>query len=122
SCPRTPAPSDPFVDEDIDHPDRIVLSHIVIQTFRKQRGLPTICTLNEAAHNPPPADLRRLPYFARTEGVFTQLQSEMVFRQAVDQGLRGGAPHAGDREDAPRRSAAGKSFWEPESPSPRPHP
>jgi hypothetical protein len=32
-------------DEEIDHPDRIILGHIVIATFGKQRGLPTACTL-----------------------------------------------------------------------------
>ena len=39
-----------FVNEDIDHADRIILSHIVVETFGKQRRLPAICTLNEAAH------------------------------------------------------------------------
>jgi len=39
-----------LIDEDIDHSDRIILGHIVIETFGKQRRLPAICTLNEAAH------------------------------------------------------------------------
>lgn len=39
-----------LVDEDIDHPDRIILGHIIIETFGKQRRLPAVCTLNEAAH------------------------------------------------------------------------
>lgn len=40
-----------FVDEYIDHSDWTILGHIVIQTFGKQRWLPAICTLNEAAHS-----------------------------------------------------------------------
>ncbi|MNE98776.1 hypothetical protein D3C80_1973430 [compost metagenome] len=39
-----------LIDEDIDHADRIILGHIVVETFGKQRRLPAICTLNEAAH------------------------------------------------------------------------
>ncbi len=39
-----------LVDEDVDHPDRIILGHIVVETFGKQRLLPAIGTLNEAAH------------------------------------------------------------------------
>ncbi len=39
-----------LVDEDIDHPDRIILGHVVVETFGKQRLLPAIRTLNEAAH------------------------------------------------------------------------
>ena len=39
-----------FVDEDIDNPDRIILGHKVVETIGKQRLLPAICTLNEAAH------------------------------------------------------------------------
>ncbi|GEM_PF-3328955 len=39
-----------LVDEDIHHPDWIILGHIVVETFGKQRLLPAIGTLNEAAH------------------------------------------------------------------------
>ena len=53
-CGRHPLKPQPLqiqlVDEDIDHPDRIILGHIVIKTLGKQRLLPAICTLNEAAH------------------------------------------------------------------------
>lgn len=49
-----------FVDKDIDHTNRVLLGHIVIETFGKQRRLPAICTLNKAAHNQPHADLRRI--------------------------------------------------------------
>ena len=58
ATPRTPrrmtgcsqATKVQFVDKDIDHPDRIILGHIVVETLGKQRLLPTVRTLNEAAH------------------------------------------------------------------------
>lgn len=37
------------VDEDIDHPHRVLLGYIVVQTFGEQRRLPSVATLNEAA-------------------------------------------------------------------------
>lgn len=48
--PSKPTLQVQLVDEDIDHPDRIILRHIVVETLGKQRLLPTIRTLNEAAH------------------------------------------------------------------------
>lgn len=39
-----------IIDENIDHPNRVVVSHIVIETFGKQRLLSAVCTLDEAAH------------------------------------------------------------------------
>jgi hypothetical protein len=42
-----------FIDKDVDHPDRIVLRHIVFEIFGKQDTLPTIFTLNEALHLSP---------------------------------------------------------------------
>jgi len=39
-----------LVDKDVDHPRRVVLAHVVVQAARQQRGLPTILTLDEAAH------------------------------------------------------------------------
>lgn len=42
-----------FIDKDVDHPDRIVLRHIVFDIFGKQDTLPAIFTLNEALHLSP---------------------------------------------------------------------
>ncbi len=38
-----------IIDEDIDHTHRVLLGHIVVETFGKQRRLPAVATLNEAA-------------------------------------------------------------------------
>jgi hypothetical protein len=40
-----------FIDKGINHLDRIVLIDPVVEIVRKQRALPTICSLGEA---PPP--------------------------------------------------------------------
>src|SRR5262249_46532560 len=42
------------LDEDLDHPNRIILIDPVFQAFRKQRALAAICPLNEASHPIPP--------------------------------------------------------------------
>ena len=42
-----------FVNEDIDHADRIVLRHIVFQSIWLQRRLPPILTFNETLHSDP---------------------------------------------------------------------
>ena len=42
-----------LVDEHVDHPDRVVLRHIVIQILRKQNALPAVLTLDEATHRKP---------------------------------------------------------------------
>jgi len=39
-----------LVDEDVDHPRRIVFADIVLQAARQQRRLTAILTLDEAAH------------------------------------------------------------------------
>ena len=42
-----------LVDKDVDHPNGIVLTDPVFQTFRKQRALTAIQPLNEAPHLSP---------------------------------------------------------------------
>jgi hypothetical protein len=42
-----------LVDEHIDHPYRVLVRYVFIQKFRKQDGLPTILTLDEALHLKP---------------------------------------------------------------------
>ena len=42
-----------LVDEHVDHPDRVLLRHVVIQILRKQNALPAILTLDEALHLTP---------------------------------------------------------------------
>ena len=42
-----------FIDEHIDHPDRVLLRHIIIQILREQNALPTVFTLNETLHHNP---------------------------------------------------------------------
>src|SRR6478609_3334893 len=39
-----------FINEDVDHPNRIVLRHVVVKILGKQDTLPTVFTLNEALH------------------------------------------------------------------------
>src|ERR1700720_3093739 len=49
-----------FLDEDVDHPNGIVLADPVFQAFRKQRALSAIHALNEAPHPIPPANHARI--------------------------------------------------------------
>ncbi len=42
-----------FIDEDINHPNRIVLVDPFLQAFRKQRRLTAIYPINEALHSIP---------------------------------------------------------------------
>jgi hypothetical protein len=42
-----------LLDENIDHPNGIVLADPVIETFRKKRALPTIRPLDKALHEIP---------------------------------------------------------------------
>ena len=46
-----------FVDEHINHPNRIVLADPVFQAFGKQRALPAIYPFNEAPHPKSPAQI-----------------------------------------------------------------
>ncbi len=39
-----------FIDEHVDHPNRILLRHVLIEIFRKQHPLPAILTLDKATH------------------------------------------------------------------------
>jgi hypothetical protein len=49
-----------FLDEDVDHPNGIVLADPVFQAFRKQRALTAIYALNEAPHPISPANRARI--------------------------------------------------------------
>lgn len=42
-----------LVDEDVDHPDRVLLGDVLLQVFRKQDPLPAILALDEALHRHP---------------------------------------------------------------------
>ena len=42
-----------LVDEHVDHPDRVLLRHVVIQELGKQDALTAILTLDEALHRRP---------------------------------------------------------------------
>ena len=57
-----------FVDENVDHPNGIVLIDPVIEAFRQKRTLPSIHSFNEALHPIP----RKSPENHNIEGVFTQ--------------------------------------------------
>src|SRR6266404_230046 len=49
-----------FIDEDVDHPNRVILANPVFQAFGKQRALSAIHALNEAPHPIPPANRARI--------------------------------------------------------------
>jgi hypothetical protein len=42
-----------FVDEDVDHPNRIVLSHEIVEELGEQNALRSVFTLNKALHQEP---------------------------------------------------------------------
>ena len=42
-----------FFDKYIDHTDRIIVSHVVVQEFRKQRPLPAMFAFDKALHLAP---------------------------------------------------------------------
>ena len=66
-----------LVDEHVDHPDRVVLGHVVVQRLRQQECLPAVFTLDETPHNRP----------CRQPGEFYQ---KWAFLQAsVESGLSG---------------------------------
>ena len=53
-----------FVDERFNNPDRVVLRHVVIQTVREQRSLPTVLAFHKTFH-PPAPNSRTLNYHVR---------------------------------------------------------
>ena len=62
-----------FLDENIDHANRIVRTDPIFQLFRKQRTLPTIRPLNEALHSvPPQIPLESYHWNHMKHDVFTQ--------------------------------------------------
>ena len=40
-----------LIDEDVDHPGRVILCDVVLKTARQQRWLTAILTFDEAAHS-----------------------------------------------------------------------
>ena len=42
-----------FVDEDVDHAHRIVLSHVIAEELGKQNALRSVLALNKALHQKP---------------------------------------------------------------------
>src|ERR1700744_6619738 len=67
------APKIELVEEDFDHPRRIVFADVVIQATRQQRRLPAILTLDETAHPKPPTRRCQESELLR---VFTQPRSK----------------------------------------------
>src|SRR6185436_20586228 len=47
-----------FVDEDLDHPNRILLVDVILQAMRQQRRLHPVFALNEPMHRQPPKALK----------------------------------------------------------------
>ena len=43
-----------FVDEDLDHPNRVLLADIILQAVRQQRLLHPIFAIDEPMHRQPP--------------------------------------------------------------------
>jgi hypothetical protein len=53
-----------FVDKNVNHPHRILLGYVVVQTLREQRPLSTVFTFDETLHLLPNSDemvTQRLP-------------------------------------------------------------
>ena len=42
-----------FVDEDVDHPHRIVLSHVIVEELGEQNALRSVFALNKPLHQEP---------------------------------------------------------------------
>ena len=48
-----------FVDEDVDHPHRIVFSHVIVEDLREQNALRSVFALNKALHQEPELNASR---------------------------------------------------------------
>lgn len=55
-----PRPKVQLTHEHVDHPDRVLLRHIVIQIFRKQDALPAVLALDETLHPSPRSSCSRI--------------------------------------------------------------
>ncbi|GJD71681.1 hypothetical protein MMMDOFMJ_4644 [Methylobacterium gnaphalii] len=44
-----------FIDEDVDHPDRVLRANIVVDAVRQKQRLAPLATFDETAHSTPPA-------------------------------------------------------------------
>jgi hypothetical protein len=42
-----------YGDEDVDHPHRIVFSHVIVEELGEQNALPSVFALNKALHQEP---------------------------------------------------------------------
>ena len=73
-----------LLDEHVDHPDRVLLRHIVVQIFWKQDGLPAVLTLDEALHLKPRSSVLGILTHQR---VFTQPRPIADIRAPAHQSL-----------------------------------
>ena len=65
-----------MIDEDINHPDRVVFIDPIFKTFREQRALTTLNAFDKTAHVIPSNQLKG---FIHLFGVFTQLGDRAGF-------------------------------------------
>ncbi|SDF55920.1 hypothetical protein SAMN05216591_3307 [Pseudomonas extremaustralis] len=61
-----------FIDENIDHPHRVGVRHIVIQTLGKQRALASMLSLDKTLHWRPPLISNPSSHSKVDANVFTQ--------------------------------------------------
>jgi len=61
-----------FIDENIDHPHRVGVRHIVIQALGKQRALASALSLDKTLHRRPPLISNPSNYSKVDANVFTQ--------------------------------------------------
>jgi hypothetical protein len=61
-----------FVDEDVDHPHRIVFSHVIVEKLGEQNALPSVFALNKALHQEPDS----MRQDSNPTDVFTQVRRE----------------------------------------------
>ncbi|MNC50857.1 hypothetical protein D3C75_1001230 [compost metagenome] len=61
-----------LIDENIDHPHRVGVRHVVIQALGKQRALPSVLSLDKALHWPPPLISNSSNHSKFDANVFTQ--------------------------------------------------
>lgn len=73
-----------LVDKGLDHPDRVVLGHVIIKRGRQQKILPAIFPLNETAH---PKASRKSEKTVAYPRVFTQPRPDPVVHGSGHGGL-----------------------------------
>src|ERR1019366_2337505 len=57
-----------LIDEDFDHPNRVVLGHVIVERLRQQQRLPSVFALDKTPHDQPS---KNEPILSEV-GVFTQ--------------------------------------------------